>query len=358
MNLVINMINRQQTKAIFVGNIQIGNQAKVVIQTMTKSRPKNTKEAIREINALATEGAEIIRTAVLDMDDALAIKSLKAHVSVPLVADIHFDYRLALKAIEMGADKIRINPGNIGSFEHLRQIVKQAKAYQIPIRIGINAGSLEKDIEATHGKTAYALVESAKRNVDLVESLNFYDLCLSLKASDVPLTIDAYTLAAKTFPYPLHLGITEAGPAYQGTIQSAAGLGPLLHQGIGDTIRISLSAPRHEEIKACKTLLSTFNLYRMPKLISCPTCGRLSYDMQPLVNKVEAYLETHPSNLKIAIMGCAVNGPGEARDADIGVAGGKDEGLLFIKGKIVKKVPQSALYETLIEAIESYDSAQ
>jgi len=349
------MRKRNRTRPVFVGGIQVGGQDKVVIQTMIKSRPKNTNEAVREINALATEGAEIIRTAVLDMEDARAIKTLKAETTVPLVADIHFDYRLAIEAIESGADKIRINPGNVGSEARLRAVVEKAKEKSIPIRIGINAGSLEKDLEKAYGRTAEAMIESARRNVTRVEAFGFEDIILSLKASDVPMAIEAALKAAEIFPYPLHLGITEAGPVYQGTIASSAGLGAILSRGIGDTIRISLSGERSEELKACKTLLSAFGLYTMPKLISCPTCGRLSYDMQALLDKVERYLEAHPSGLKIAIMGCAVNGPGEARDADIGIAGGKKEGLLFIKGKTKKKVPQEALYETLIETIENYD---
>ncbi len=348
------MKTRSETRKIMVGDVQIGQQDKVVIQTMIKARAKDIEAARTEINACATEGAEIVRVAVLDMEDAKALKTLKEETRVPLVADIHFDYRLALAAMDAGADKIRINPGNIGNKEHVKAIVETAKLKGIPIRIGINAGSLEKDIEATHGRSATAMLESAKRNVALVESFGFTDIALSLKASEVPMTIDAYLLASEHFDYPLHLGITEAGPVYQGTIASGAGLGALLHRGIGDTIRISLSGPRHEELRACKTLLAQFGLYKKARLISCPTCGRLSYDMQTLVDKVEAYLEAHPSDLKIAIMGCAVNGPGEARDADIGVAGGKKEGLLFIRGKIVEKVPQKDLYETLIKTIEAY----
>ncbi len=348
------MYKRTHTRPLNVGTVQIGGQNSVVIQTMIKARPSQSEAAIREINTLATEGAQIIRTAVLDESDARAIKTLKAHTTVPLVADIHFNHKLAILSIENGADKIRINPGNIGSDDKLRAVVDAARRACIPIRIGVNAGSLEGDIEARYGRTAQALIESAARNVARVESLGFYDIVLSLKASDVSLTIDAYTMAAKRFAYPLHIGITEAGPAASGQIVSAAGLGALLHQGIGDTIRISLSGPRINELTACKTLLGAFDLYDAPKLISCPTCGRLAYDMDTLLSKVERYLQSHPTNLKIAIMGCAVNGPGEARDADVGIAGGKKEGLLFIKGEVVKKVPQSAMYDTLIEAIESF----
>ena len=350
-----NMYKRHETKPIMVGNVQVGGQEKMVIQTMIKARPKDSETAIREINALATEGAEIIRTAVLDESDARAIKTLKKNTTVPIVADIHFNYKLALLSIEHGADKIRINPGNIGSDEKLRAVVEKAIAYNIPIRIGINAGSLESSIENRYGRTAEAMVRSAMHNVRRVEAFGHRDIVLSLKASDVRLTIEAYTLAAKRFDYPLHIGITEAGPKDRGQIISAAGLGPLIHRGIGDTIRISLSGERIHELKACKTLLGAFDLYDAPKLISCPTCGRLAYDMDTLVSQVEAYLENNPTNLKVAIMGCAVNGPGEARDADVGIAGGKNEGLLFVKGKVVKKVPQDEMYDALVKTIESFE---
>ena len=354
MNPVIIMNRRELTRKIMVGNVQIGGQNKVVIQTMARTKTEDTKALIREINTYATEGAQIVRVAVFDDLDADALKTVIDATSVPIVADIHFNHTYALKAVDAGAAKIRINPGNIGSKDKIKAVVEACKKKSIPIRIGINAGSLEKDLLKAHGRTAEAMVESARRHVKLLEDEGFYDIVLSLKASDVRLTVDATMLAAKTFDYPLHIGITEAGPAYQGTIKSAAGLGTLLYHGIGDTLRISLSAGRLKELKACKTLLASFDLYEAPTLISCPTCGRLAYDMDALVGKVETYLDTHPTNLKIAVMGCAVNGPGEARDADIGVAGGHKEGLLFINGAIVKKVPQENLYEALIEAIETY----
>ncbi|MFP4078339.1 MAG: flavodoxin-dependent (E)-4-hydroxy-3-methylbut-2-enyl-diphosphate synthase [Bacillota bacterium] len=348
------MHTRKDTKKVMVGNVQIGHQDKVVIQTMARTKTEHTDEVIREINTYATSGAEIVRVAVFDDADADAIRTVVEGTSVPVVADIHFNHTYALKAAAAGVAKIRINPGNIGDETKVKAVVEACKEKGIPIRIGINAGSLEKDLLERYGHTAEAMVESAKRHVAMLEALDFQDIILSLKASDVRLTIDANLLAAKTFSYPLHIGITEAGPAYQGTIKSAAGLGTLLYHGVGDTIRISLSADRLKELKACKTLLSSFGLYDAPTLISCPTCGRLAYDMDALVKKIEAYLEKHPSNLKIAVMGCAVNGPGEARDADIGVAGGKQSGLLFVNGEIVKKVPQDELYDALIEAIESY----
>ena len=340
------MIKRNETRKIKVGNVQIGHQDKVVIQTMTTSKTHAIDKVVHEINQYATMGAEIVRLAVLDMEDAEAIKTIKSLTTVPLVADIHFDYRLALKAIENGIDKIRINPGNIGDEKRIKMVVDACKKRQIPIRIGVNAGSLEKDLLKEYGKSAYAMIKSAERHVKLLENLDFYDIVLSLKASDAALSTEAYLEAAKRFPYPLHLGVTEAGSLHQGVIASGAALGELLRKGIGDTIRISLSAPRSEEIKACKTLLTTYGLYDAPRVISCPTCGRLSYDMHKILTQVEAYLEDKPVPLTVAVMGCAVNGPGEAKEADIGIAGGVNEGLIFLKGKIVKKVPQAELFDT------------
>lgn len=354
MKAVICMHKRSNTRPVRIGKVRIGAQDKIVIQTMAKSRPKMIAAALREINSYATEGAEIVRFSVLDISDAQAFKTLKEHTDIPLVADIHFDWRLAVAAIEAGADKIRINPGNIGSKDHLRTIIETAKQYGVPIRIGINAGSLDKHCEKQYGKTAKGMVESAKKHVAWFEENAFHDIVLSFKASDVALTIAATRLAASTFNYPLHLGVTEAGPVYQGIIKSSAALGALIHDGIGDTIRISLSGERLEELKACKTLLAAFGLYELPTLIACPGCGRLAYDMEPIIQEMEAYLEKHPTDLKIAIMGCAVNGPGEAKDADIGVAGGKKEALLFIKGQSVRKIPQEAIVPALIAAIETH----
>lgn len=346
MKPVMLMNKRHETRAVYVGGVQVGHQDKVVIQTMTSSKTSDTKRVVHEINSYATMGADIVRLAVLDMEDAIAIKTIKKETTVPLVADIHFDYRLALKAIENGIDKIRINPGNIGDETRVKAVVDACKEKNIPIRIGVNAGSLEKSILNTYGKTAEGMVESAARHVSILENLGFYDIIISLKASDASLSTEAYLKAAERFPYPLHLGVTEAGGAHQGVIASSAALGELLRKGIGDTIRISLSAPRNEEIKACKTLLTTYNLYDAPRIISCPTCGRLSYDMQTILKQVEAYLEDKEIPLTVAVMGCAVNGPGEAREADIGIAGGVNEGLIFLKGHIVKKVPQAELFET------------
>jgi (E)-4-hydroxy-3-methylbut-2-enyl-diphosphate synthase len=349
-----NMVKRTHTKKVFVGNVPIGGKDEVVIQTMTTTKTKNIEETVKQINELATFGSQIVRLAILDRDDAKAIKAIKSQVRVPLVADIHFDYRLALIAIENGIDKIRINPGNIGSEDKIKAVVQACKDKGIPIRIGINAGSLEKEIEQKYGKTAEAMVESAKYHVALLEKYDFYNILISLKASDIKRTVEAYRLAAKTFSYPLHLGITESGTKFTGTIKSAAGLGILLYEGIGDTIRISLSTNPIEEVKVAKELLSALGLYEKVKIVSCPTCGRLQYDMFPLVDKVEAYLENIDSNITVAIMGCAVNGPGEAKEANIAVAGGKEEGLIFVDSKIKRKVKQAFLYDELIKEINEY----
>lgn len=345
---------RKDTKKIFVGNIQIGGQENVVIQTMTTTKTSDIENIITEINTLATAGAEIIRLAIVDEEDAEAIKEIKARTNVPLVADIHFDYKLALKAIEHGIDKIRINPGNIGDESRIKAVVDACKAKHIPIRIGVNGGSLEKHIIKEYGVTAKGMIESAKYHVALLEKFHFTNIVISLKSSDIKKTVEAYRMASKLFPYPLHLGITEAGTKFSGTIKSAAGLGMLLYEGIGDTIRISLSTEPLEEVRVAKELLSSLDLYQKPKIISCPTCGRLQYNMFPLVDKVEKYLETIDTDITVAIMGCAVNGPGEARAADIGIAGGKNEGLLFKNGEILRKVPQDQLYEALIEEINNY----
>ncbi len=353
MDAVIPMRKRADTQVVTVGNVRIGGQESIVLQTMLERPAKAIDENLAAIARLKKEGAELIRIAVTDEEDASAFETLKAQTDVPLIADIHFDHRLALAALDHGADKIRINPGNIHKQEHLEAIVHAAKERKIPLRIGINAGSLEKDIEARLGRSAEAMVESAKRHVALCESLGFEDIVLSFKASSVPLSIDANMLAAATFPYPLHIGITEAGTLKGGTITSSLGLGAIIHQGIGDTMRVSLAADRAEELRLARRILAEFGLAQAGKLIVCPGCGRLAYDMRPLVEQVEAYLEKHPADLTVAIMGCAVNGPGEAKEADIGIAGGKNEGLLFMKGEVRKKVPEERLFEALVEAIES-----
>jgi (E)-4-hydroxy-3-methylbut-2-enyl-diphosphate synthase len=349
------MYTRETVKSVMVGKTQIGGNSRVVIQSMTNTKTSDTDKTIAQIKALEAVGCEIVRVAVLDESDALAIKIIKENIKIPLVADIHFDYRLALKSIESGADKIRINPGNIGSDEYVKIVVEACKNKSIPIRIGINSGSLEKHIleKYTH-PTPEAMVESAKYHVGLLEKFGFYDIVISLKSSNVLNTIKANELAAKTFNYPLHLGITEAGTAFSGAISSSIGLGVLLNQGIGSTIRVSLTDSPIEEIKVAKEILSNFNLYKKPKLISCPTCGRIQYDMIPLVKEIEEFLQSINKEITVAMMGCIVNGPGEAKEANIAVAGGKNEALLFIDGKRIKKIPQSEIVSELKELIINY----
>jgi (E)-4-hydroxy-3-methylbut-2-enyl-diphosphate synthase len=349
------MRHRSDTVPVQVGNVMIGGNNRISIQSMTTTKTKDIEATLRQIYALETAGCEIIRVAVLDFDDAKALGTLKRLIHIPLVADIHFDYRLALEAIKQGVDKIRINPGNIGSDETIKLVVDACKSNHIPIRIGINSGSLEPHILEKYGApTPEAMVESAKYHVQLLEKWDFHDIIISLKSTDMLSTIQAYELASEEFPYPLNLGITEAGTALGGTIKSAAGLGVLIHEGIGSTLRISLTADPVEEVRVAKELLANFNLYKKPKLISCPTCGRIQYDMIPIASEIEAFLNTIDKDITVAIMGCAVNGPGEARGANIAIAGGKSEALLYIDGVKIKKVPQSELIETLKKAILDY----
>lgn len=343
------MNTRLQTRAVKVGSIQIGGQNKIILQSMTNTKTKDIQATITQIKALQTAGCEIVRLAVLDEEDAMAINEIKKNVTCPLVADIHFNYKLALIAIENGIDKIRINPGNIGSIENTKLVANACKAKNIPIRIGINGGSLEKRLlEMYGGPTPEALVHSAKDQVTILESLGFYDIILSFKSSDVMTTIETNLLASKTFNYPLHIGVTEAGTTLYSAIKSSAALGTLIHQGIGDTMRVSVSDDPTEELKIGKQLLKSFGLMDdVVDLVSCPTCGRLQYNMLPYVKEIEKFLESINSNLTVAVMGCAVNGPLEAARADIGIAGGKDSAVLFKKGKLIKKVPQEQLVETL-----------
>lgn len=346
-------MKRNETRAIKVGNLVIGGNDQVIIQSMTNTKTKDIEATVKQINDLANSGCQLVRLAVLNMDDALAIKEIKSRVNIPLVADIHFDYRLALQAIESGIDKIRINPGNIGSIDKVKLVVEACKKKHIPIRIGVNGGSLEKDILEKYGKpTAKAMIESAKKHVEILESLDFYDICISLKSSNTLLTIEAYQLASETFPYPLHIGVTEAGTKLGGTIKSSFGIGTILYQGIGNTIRVSLSDSPLEEIKVAKTLLKELELIdNVPTLISCPTCGRIQYDLIPIAKEIEDFLNTINSNITVAIMGCAVNGPGEAEHADIGIAGGVNEGLLIKKGEIIRKVKQDDIVDELKKEI-------
>ena len=347
------MFKRIDTRKIMVGNVQIGGKDEVIIQSMTNTKTKDVNNTVKQILDLENAGCQIIRVACLDIEDAKSIKQIKQQIHIPIVADIHFDYRIALQAIESGVDKIRINPGNIGDEERVKKVVDACKEHKIPIRIGVNGGSLEKDLLDKNGRpTAKAMVESAKRHVDILEKLNFYDICISLKASDLDLCIAAYEEASKTFDYPLHLGITEAGTAFSGTVKSSIGLGVLLRQGIGDTLRVSLSDNPVEEIKVAKEILKDCGLYKKsPKLVACPTCGRTQIDLIPIAKEVENFLQTIESDITVAVMGCAVNGPGEAKNADIGIAGGINEGLLFKKGEIIKKVKQDDIVQVLKDEI-------
>lgn len=349
------MYTRDKTKKIKVGNLTIGGDNTVVIQSMTNTKTKDVESTVKQIIALENAGCQIVRVAVLNIDDAKAIKKIKESINIPIVADIHFDYRLALEAIESGVDKIRINPGNIGDEEKIKMVVDACNAKNIPIRIGINSGSIEKHILEKYEKPSpEAMVASAKYHVELLEKFGFTNILISLKSSSVEDTIKANLLAAEVFPYPLHLGVTEAGTIFSGTIASSIGLGTLLYHGVGSTIRVSLTADPVEEIRVAKELLGSLKLFKKPKLVSCPTCGRIQYDMIPIVTEIEKFLETINKDITVAIMGCIVNGPGEAKHANIAVAGGLNEALLFIDGKKIKKVKQEDLVETLKEIIINY----
>lgn len=344
---------REETRSVQVGNLTIGGNNHVVIQSMCNTKTKDVEATIKQINALQQAGCELVRVAVFNKEDAYAIKEIKKGIHIPLVADIHFDYKLALIAIESGIDKVRINPGNIGSIEKVKAVVDACKEKHIPIRIGVNGGSLEKDILEKYGEpTPEGMVESAMKHVEILEDLDFHDIVISLKSSNTMLTIKAYELASKTFPYPLHVGVTEAGTALGGTIKSSLGIGTLLYEGIGNTIRVSLSDDPVEEIKVAKILLKELGLLKgVPTLVSCPTCGRIQYDLIPIAKEMEDFLKDIHLDITVAIMGCAVNGPGEARHADIGIAGGVGEGLLIKHGEIVKRVKQEDMVQTLKDEI-------
>lgn len=346
---------RETTKKINIGNITIGGANKVLIQSMCNIKTSKVKEVIAQINRCAMLGADLMRVSVLNMDDAKAIKEIKEHISIPLIADIHFDYRLAIEAINSNADAVRLNPGNIGNRENVEKVTELCKKKNIPIRVGVNSGSIDAKINNnTSIVEAKELVKSAKNMVKILEDLDFHNIVLSLKCSHVLETIEAYRLASKEFNYPLHIGITEAGPKDIGLIRSVAGIAPLLLEGIGDTIRISLSDEPEEEIKACRRLLKDLGLRNdYPNLISCPTCGRTQVNLVPLANKVLNYLEENKINKTIAIMGCIVNGPGEAKRADLGCAGGKGQWVIFKKDKIIKKVKDKDIYNELIKEISN-----
>ena len=343
------IIHRSKTRPVRVGNLTIGGSDELFIQSMTTTKTHDVDATVAEILRLEEAGCQIVRVACPDERAAYSIGAIKERINIPLVVDIHFDYKLALIAIEQGADKIRINPGNIGRQEKVEAVVKAAKAKGIPIRIGVNAGSLEKHILKKYGyPTADGMVESALHHIKILEDLDFHDIIVSLKASDVNLAVEAYKKAAAAFDYPLHLGITESGTLFAGSIKSAAGLGTLLSAGIGNTLRVSLSADPVQEIKVARELLKVFGLSsNAATLISCPTCGRIEIDLISIANEVEEYISTIKAPLKVAVLGCAVNGPGEAREADIGIAGARGEGLLFMKGKTVRKVPEETMVDEL-----------
>ena len=340
---------RDETKVVQIGKRQIGGGNPILIQSMCNTKTEDVKATVEQILALEHAGCDIIRVAVPTMEAAAALTEIKRQIHIPLVADIHFDYRLAIAAIECGADKIRINPGNIGSRERIQAVVDKAKEYGVPIRVGVNSGSLEKPlVEKYGGVTAEGLVESALDKVALVEQMGYDNLVISIKSSDVMMCVKAHELIAKKTHYPLHVGITEAGTVIAGNIKSAVGLGLILSQGIGDTIRVSLTGSPLEEIKSAKLILKTLGLRRGGvEVVSCPTCGRTQIDLIGLANQVETLVQGYPLDIKVAVMGCVVNGPGEAKEADLGVAGGIGEGLLIRKGEIVKKLPESELLPAL-----------
>lgn len=348
------MFHRKDTRAVRVGDLTIGGSNEVIMQSMCTTKTADVKATVAEILRLEEAGCQIVRVTVNNKEAAEAIKEIKKHIHIPLVADIHFDHRLALAAIENGIDKVRINPGNIGRREKVEAVVKACKERGIPIRIGVNAGSLENHLLEKYGyPTPEAMVESALFHINILEELDFHDIIVSLKASDVPMAIAAYSQAAKAFNYPLHLGITEAGTLFTGAVKSAAGIGTLLNMGLGNTLRISLSADPVEEIKVARELLKTFGLItNAATLVSCPTCGRLDIDLFSIANEVEDYIAKIKVPIKVSVLGCAVNGPGEAREADIGIAGARGEGMLFRYGEMIRKVPEAELLAELKKEID------
>lgn len=350
-------MTREDTKVIQIGTVKIGGGNPVAIQSMTNTKTEDVEATVQQILALEAAGCQIIRCAVPTMEAAEAIREIKKRIHIPLVADIHFDYRLAIAAIENGADKIRINPGNIGDRSRVQAVVDKAKEYNIPIRVGVNSGSLEKPLlEKYGGVTAEGIVESAMDKVRLIEEMGYDNLVVSIKSSDVLMCVKAYELIAKQCPYPLHVGITESGTVLSGNIKSSVGLGIILYQGIGDTIRVSLTGDPLEEIKSAKLILKTLGLRKGGiEVVSCPTCGRTKIDLIGLANQVENMVADIPLDIKVAVMGCVVNGPGEAKEADIGIAGGIGEGLLIKKGEIIKKVKEEQLLSVLREELLNWN---
>jgi (E)-4-hydroxy-3-methylbut-2-enyl-diphosphate synthase len=351
-------IKRQCTRPVRLGALYVGAGAPITVQSMTNTPTQDVAATVAQILRLEAAGCDIKRVAVPDAQAADAIGAIKRNIHIPLIADIHFDHRLAVAAARNGADGLRINPGNIGGREKVRKVVTAARDRGLPIRIGVNAGSLEKDLLQTHGSaTPQAMVASALRHVALLEEFDFDQIKISLKASDVPRTVEAYRLLAARTDYPLHLGVTEAGSLYSGTVKSALGIGMLLAEGIGDTLRVSLTRDPVEEVRVGFEILKALGLRRHgPEIISCPTCGRCNYDLFGIVDQVEKALLNRKTPIKLAIMGCAVNGPGEAREADIGIAGGKGLGIIFRKGRVIKKVPQARLVEVLLAEIDAWEA--
>ena len=349
-------MRREDTKKVYIGNVCIGGGSPIAIQSMCNTRTDDVENTVSQILSLEEEGCEIIRCTVPDKKAAEAIKEIKKRIHIPLVADIHFDHRMAIAAVENGADKIRINPGNIGGYENLKKVVDSCRERNIPIRVGVNSGSLEKKyLEKYGGVTAQGLTESALEKTPMIEELQYDNIVISIKSSDVLMCVSAYELISEETDHPLHVGITEAGTLLSGNIKSSVGLGIILNKGIGDTIRVSLTGDPREEIKSAKLILKTLGLRRGGvEVVSCPTCGRTRIDLIGLANKVEELVRGYDLDIKVAVMGCAVNGPGEAREADLGVAGGDGEGLIFKKGEILKKVPEEELLSALKTELDNY----
>ena len=353
----VQIMNRNQTKEVRIRDVVIGGDHPIAIQSMTNTRTEDVEATVEQILRLEKAGCEIIRCTVPTMEAAKAIKEIKKQIHIPLVADIHFDYKMAIAAIENGADKIRINPGNIGAKERVQAVVDKAKEYNVPIRVGVNSGSLEKHLlEKYGGVTAEGIVESALDKVHLIESMGYDNLVVSIKSSDVLMCVKAHELIAKECPYPLHVGITESGTVYSGNVKSSVGLGIILHEGIGNTIRVSLTGDPVEEIRTAKLILKTLGLRKGGiEVVSCPTCGRTRINLIKLANQVEEMVADIPLDIKVAVMGCVVNGPGEAKEADIGIAGGIGEGLLIKKGEIIKKVKEEELLDTLRQELLNWN---
>ncbi|PRX33632.1 4-hydroxy-3-methylbut-2-en-1-yl diphosphate synthase [Orenia metallireducens] len=348
---------RRESKAVKMGNVQIGGDAPISVQSMTNTDTRNVKATVEQIKRLEEAGCELVRVAIPDQEAASKVGEIKSQIKIPLIADIHFDYRLALEVLEQGIDGLRINPGNIGNEEKVKLVAQKALEKKVPIRVGVNAGSLERELLKKYGHpTAKAMVESALKHVQLLEKYGFEDIIISLKASNVMKTLEAYQLIATVVDYPLHIGITEAGTIKSGTIKSAVGIGAILAQGLGDTIRVSLTGDPVEEIEVAYSILKALNLRRGGvNIISCPTCGRTEINLVEIANQVEEKIKDLDKDIEVAIMGCVVNGPGEAREADLGIAGGKDVGLIFKKGEVIKRVPAEDLVDELMKEIENLD---